>query len=47
MVADQNLNFAYEIADRAYILDKGSVVYSDSLAALWADMETAKKYLSV
>ena len=47
LVADQNLNFANGVADRAYILDKGSVVYSNSMKALWEDKETAKSFLAV
>lgn len=47
LVADQNINFAYEIGDRAYILDKGAIAYSGSLEALREDKDTIKKYLTV
>lgn len=47
LLADQNLNFAYMVADRAYILDKGTVAHTDSLEALWTDKETVKRYLAV
>ena len=47
LLADQNLNFAHNIADRAYILDKGAIAYTGTMDALWEDEETVKRYLSV
>ena len=47
LLADQNLKFAYQLADRAYILDKGAVAYYGKLADLRGKEEIVKKYLAV
>jgi len=47
LVADQNVNFAKGISDRAFILDKGAIVYSGWMEELWADKEVLKAYLAV
>ena len=47
LLADQNLKFAYQLADRAYILDKGAVAYYGTLADLRGKEEIVKKYLAV
>jgi branched-chain amino acid transport system ATP-binding protein len=47
LLADQNLKFAREVADRAYILEKGAIAYEGAMAELWRDEEVVKKYLAV
>jgi len=47
LLADQNLKFAYQLADRAYILDKGAVAYYGKLEDLRGKEEIVKKYLAV
>ena len=47
LVADQNLKFAREVADRAYILEKGAIAHAGAMADLWRDEELVKKYLAV
>lgn len=47
LLADQNLNFAHAIADRAYIIDKGTIAYTGNIEALWEDEKTVKRYLAV
>ena len=47
LLADQNLKFAREVADRAYILEKGAIAYAGAMADLWRDEELVKKYLAV
>jgi len=47
LVADQNVNFAHAVADRAYILDKGAIAYDGAMEELWADKEVLKTYLAV
>jgi branched-chain amino acid transport system ATP-binding protein len=47
LLADQNLKFAREVADRAYILEKGAIAYGGAMAELWRDEEIVKKYLAV
>jgi branched-chain amino acid transport system ATP-binding protein len=47
LLADQNINFARLVADRAYILEKGAVVYSGEMEDLWKDDVKLKEYLAV
>ena len=47
LLADQNLKFARRVADRGYIIEKGTIRYSGRLDDLWADQEIVRKYLAV
>lgn len=46
LLCEQNLPFARRVADRAYIVEKGSIVYSGNLAALEANPQLREAYLS-
>ena len=39
--------FALDISDRAYVIDKGSIVYKGSVKELSEDKDTMKEYLGV
>ncbi len=47
LIADQNVKFARRVADRGYIMEKGTIRYSDQLEKLWANEEVLRKYLAV
>lgn len=47
LIADQNVKFARRVADRGYIMEKGTIRYSDRLEKLWANEELLRKYLAV
>jgi branched-chain amino acid transport system ATP-binding protein len=47
LISEQNLRFAAAITDRAYILEKGHIVYSNTMAALLADAPARAEYLAV
>lgn len=47
ILSEQNLHFARSIADRAVVLERGHVVFDDTLAALDVDTSIGDKYLSV
>ncbi len=47
LLSEQNLHFARSIADRAVVLERGSVAFEGTLAALDADVNIREKYLSV
>jgi branched-chain amino acid transport system ATP-binding protein len=47
LLADQNLKFARRVADRGYIIEKGSIRYAGRLEELWANEEVVRKYLAV
>lgn len=47
LLVEQNVELALDIADRAYVLDQGSVVHHDTAAALLADDEIKERYCSV
>ena len=47
LLADQNLKFARRVADRGYIIEKGSIRYTGRLEELWANEEVVRKYLAV
>ena len=46
LLSEQNLHFARHVADRAFILEKGSIRFQGDMAELAAD-QTAGTYLSV
>ncbi|MCS7116065.1 MAG: ABC transporter ATP-binding protein [Nitrososphaerota archaeon] len=47
LLADQNVKFAKKIVDRAYIIDKGAIVYQGEMKTLWENEEIVKRYLAV
>ncbi|WP_456710967.1 ABC transporter ATP-binding protein [Bradyrhizobium sp. USDA 4452] len=47
LLVEQNVELALGIADRAYVLDQGSVVHHASAQALLADDEIKERYCSV
>ena len=47
LVSEQNLDFAAAVADRALILDKGTVRWQGGIAALEADEDVRRAYLTV
>lgn len=47
LLSEQNLKFSLELADRAYIIEKGEIKYQGPAAALRTDAELRHKYLMV
>src|ERR1700753_3044789 len=47
LLVEQNVEFARDIADRAYVLDQGTVVHQASARELLADNEIKERYCSV
>jgi branched-chain amino acid transport system ATP-binding protein len=47
LLVEQNVELALDIADRAYVLDQGTVVHQASAKALLADDEIKERYCSV
>lgn len=47
LLSEQNLHFATEVADRAYIIEKGRIRFSGTMAELNADAEAQQQYLAV
>ncbi|MDT7953479.1 MAG: ABC transporter ATP-binding protein [Acetobacteraceae bacterium] len=47
LLVEQNVELALRIADRAYIMDGGHIVYEDRAAALLADEALKERYCSV
>ena len=47
LLSEQNLHFAAEVADRAYIIEKGRIRFSGTMAELQADAEAQQQYLAV
>lgn len=47
LVSEQNYQFCLNTCSRAYILEKGSVVYAGTIDELKADGETKSRYLSL
>jgi len=45
LLADQNLKFCRKVCDRGYILEKGRVVHSDTMASIWDNTAVIEKYL--
>ena len=47
LLIEQNVGLALKIADRAYILDQGEIVYSGSAQAMLADEAIQERYCAV
>ncbi|MEK6709587.1 MAG: ABC transporter ATP-binding protein [Nitrospinota bacterium] len=47
LMADQNLKFSRLVADRAYILETGTVQHEGTLDRIYADEEIVRRYLAV
>jgi len=47
LLAEQNLHFCAKVADRGYVIDKGSVKYEGKMGDLLANEEVKEKYLAV
>lgn len=47
LLSEQNLHFAQEVADRAYIIEKGQIRFSGSMAELAANDDVRAQYLAV
>ena len=47
LLSEQNLHFAMEVADRAYIIEKGEIRFSGTMAELSANVEVQSQYLAV
>lgn len=47
LLADQNLHFARRVADRAYIIDRGTTPVSAPMAEILANEELIRQYLTV
>jgi branched-chain amino acid transport system ATP-binding protein len=47
LLSEQNLAFARRLADRAYIIEKGEIKFEGPFAALDADADLRRTYLSV
>ncbi len=47
LLAEQNLHFCAKVADRGYVIDKGSVKYEGPMSDLLANEEVKEKYLAV
>ena len=47
LLVEQNVEMALQISDRAYIIDQGQIVHTDSAEALLADREIQERYCAV
>lgn len=47
LLSEQNLHFAAEVADRAYIIEKGQIRFGGSMAELAANHDVRAQYLAV
>ncbi|MBI3453276.1 MAG: ABC transporter ATP-binding protein [Rhodospirillales bacterium] len=47
LLSEQNLAFARLVADRAYVIEKGQLRFSGTMAALMADAAARTRYLSI
>ncbi len=47
LMADQNLKFCRRVSDRGYIIEKGVIVYEETIDAIWANEAVVGKYLVV
>ena len=47
LIAEQNMHFCLGLASDAKVIDKGQIVYSDTIAALKANDEVRQRYLAL
>ena len=47
LLAEQNLHFCAKVADRGYVIDKGSMKYEGKMSDLLGNEEIKEKYLAV
>ncbi len=47
LFAEQNMHFATEVSDRAYVIEKGHIRYQGTMAELVANEEVKQKYLMI
>jgi branched-chain amino acid transport system ATP-binding protein len=47
IIVEQNIDACLSLADRAYILSNGTVVYEGETEALRGELQTLQRYLSV
>jgi branched-chain amino acid transport system ATP-binding protein len=47
LLSEQNLHFATEVSDRAYIIEKGHIRFAGTMAALAANEDVRTQYLAV
>jgi branched-chain amino acid transport system ATP-binding protein len=47
LLVEQNVERALKISDRAYIMDRGVIVYSADASSLLADKDIQDRYCSV
>ena len=47
LLSEQNLHFATEVSDRAYIIEKGRIRFSGTIAELNANEEVRATYLAL
>jgi branched-chain amino acid transport system ATP-binding protein len=47
LLSEQNLHFASEVSDRAYIIEKGRIRFEGTMAELAADADVRAQYLAV
>lgn len=47
LLAEQNLKFAQQVAQRAYILDKGRIEHEGDIEEIWRNEEILRRYLTV
>ena len=47
LFAEQNMHFATEISDRAYVIEKGRIRFEGTMKELAADEEVKQKYLMI
>lgn len=47
LLSEQNLHFALQVADRAYIIEKGRIQYQGDVEALRSDASISQQYLAV
>ena len=47
LLSEQNLHFAMEVADRAYIIETGRIRFAGTMAALSANQDVRAQYLAV
>ncbi len=47
LLAEQNVDFALKLADRAYVIDKGSICYAGTATGILSDEAIRRTYLGV